>query len=97
MFFSIILIPLVTIIGTWYAAAWLRNGWWLWLIVPALPVGTILAIILFAKIFLPEPDTGLILAAEAIGIHVGLLLGLPVATIVAAWTRFRMRRAKAVY
>lgn len=88
-------VPLVTIIGAWYAAAWLRNGWWLWLIVPALPVGTILVIAVVWKIRAPSVDFGLAMAAEAVGINVGVLVGFPLAVIIAVWTRFKMRRRAA--
>lgn len=88
-----LIVPLVTIIGAWYAAAWLRNGWWLWLIVPALPVGTILVFTVLWKIRAPDVDFGLGLVAEAFGISFGVLVGFPLAVIIAVWTRFKMRRA----
>lgn len=92
--FSFFVIPAVIIIGAWYAAAWLRNGWWLWLIIPALPPASLLAIVLIWKIRVPEAEWGFALVLESVGISVGIPVSLLLAVIVAGWTRYKLRRAR---
>lgn len=87
---SVIALVLVTVIGSWYAASWLRNGWWLWLVVPALPLLATVAMLSIGVARNPEAEIGLMLAADSVGI----LIGVPIALIGGAVAASLRRRHK---
>jgi hypothetical protein len=84
----------ITVIGSWYAAAWIKNGWWLWLIVPALPVAAIFVLLIVNTVNNPEAPTALLMAADALGIVAGTSVGLIVGIAVAIGVRWSTARSK---